>query len=517
MQNRPPVGGEEVPDMLSEVADQSSAQAHAPPRVLESTVLIIGAGFAGMAAAVKLLEAGVRDIRILERAPSVGGTWRDNTYPGCACDIPSHLYSFSFFPNPDWSHHYSPQPEIRAYLERARQHFGLDRFLTPGADCISAEFDAVTARWTLTCRDGRRFRARFVIGGLGPLRIPRYPGPVDRSRFAGPQMHSATWDPAVDLAGKRVGVVGSGASAIQVVPNIADTAGHVQVFQRTPPWVSPRPDFQYPEAVKRLFRTVPALMLLLRLFIYLQHELYFLTAFSGPDFFRRFVRASMTRHIVQSMGSPEAAKALIPDYVPGCKRILSSSDWYPTLARPDVTVHAAGVSEVTETGVVLSNGRSVELDVLVWCTGFVVDEPLGQMDVLGVGGKSLKQTWGNRPRAHLGVTMPGFPNLFLLLGPNTGLGHNSVVVMIEAQVGYVVRAIRYGLSRGESAALDVKPEAEAAFVAEMNGKQGDKVWASGCRSWYLNDSGENFSIWPGTTLSYLARMARFDAENYTLS
>ena len=486
------------------------------PPVERATVLIIGAGFAGMGAAIKLREAGIRDVLILERASTVGGTWRDNTYPGCACDIPSHLYSYSFHLNPDWSHHYSRQPEIQAYLEGVRSHFTLDSLLRTGADCERAEFDAKTARWTVFCKDGRRFEGRFLIGGLGPLRIPHTPQLPGIDRFAGPTMHSARWDPSIDLVGKRVGVVGSGASAIQVVPNIADDTGHLEVFQRTPPWVAPRFDPAFPPWLKRAFRAAPVLMMLLRLAIYLRHEAYFFAAFGGPNWMRERVRAMFTKHIVDELGSEEAAKALIPEYTPGCKRILSASDWYSTLRRDDVTLHPSGVAEVTETGVVLSNGRAVDLDVLIWCTGFVVDQPLGQMDVIGPDGRNLRAVWGQRPRAHLGMSMAGFPNLFLLLGPNTGLGHNSVVIMIEAQIRYIVRALQYTLGRGAHTWVDVTREAEDAFVAEVNGKQGDLVWATGCTSWYLNPSGENFSIWPGSTLSYMLRTARFDAENYSL-
>ncbi len=484
--------------------------------ITRATVLVIGAGFSGLGAAIQLLSAGVRDVLVLERAESVGGTWRDNTYPGCACDIPSHLYSFSFHLNPDWSHHYSKQPEIQAYLERIRTEYQLDRHLRMGVDCVRAEFSERRGCWTVHARDGRRFEARFLIGGLGPLRIPRYPDIPGRERFAGPQMHSARWDASVDLSGRRVGVVGSGASAVQIVPEIADTVGQLHVFQRTPPWVAPRMDGPIAPRTRALLRSMPWLMWIWRGLLYTRFELYYLTAFGGMDITRRLVRALFTRHIVRSMGSADAAHPLIPTYAPGCKRILSSTAWYPTLRRSDVSLHPMAVAEVDEKGVVLADGRSVPLDVLVWCTGFVVDQPLGQLDVIGRGGVSLRDQWGLRPRAHLGVTVPEFPNLFLLLGPNSGLGHNSVVLMIEAQVRYVVRAIQCAMGRGAAVSVEVKPEAEAAFVEELDRKQKSKVWAAGCSSWYLNDAGENFSIWPGTTLAYFWRMARFDLEHYAL-
>ena len=484
--------------------------------MIRTTVLVIGSGFSGLGAAIQLVDAGIRDLLVLERAGSVGGTWRDNTYPGCACDIPSHLYSFSFRLNPDWSHHYSKQPEIRAYLERVRGEYGLDRVLRFGVDCMRAEYDEARGRWTVHARDGRRFEARFLISGLGPLRIPRYPSVAGRERFAGPQMHSARWDASVELTGKRVGVVGSGASAIQIVPEIADQTAQLHVFQRTPPWVTPRLDGPISPRRRALLRAVPALMWLWRGLLYLRFELYYLAAFGGLDITRRWVRALFTHHIVREMGSPEAAAPLVPDYTPGCKRILSSTDWYPTLRRPDVALHPAAVSEVTERGVVLADGTDVPLDVLVWCTGFVVDQPLGQLDVFGRSGVSLREQWGARPRAHLGVTVPNFPNLFLLLGPNSGLGHNSVVIMIEAQVRYVVRAIRCAMGRAPTPVSRSTPEPKRRLC--RNGRQASgQGWAAGCSSWYLNEAGENFSIWPGTTLAYLARMARFDLENYLLT
>jgi len=485
-----------------------------PPEVERATVVIIGAGFAGLGAAIQLRKQGIRDILILERAGDVGGTWRDNVYPGCACDVPSHLYSFSFELNPDWSHHYAGQQEIHDYLTRVRRKHGLDACIRFGADCTRSEFDEKTGEWTVHAADGRRFVGRFLVAGMGPLRVPRIPDLPGRDRFHGPAMHSAEWEPTIDLTGKRVGVVGAGASAIQVVPEIADQAGHVHVFQRTPPWVAPRFDPAYPDWLHGAFRAVPPLMWLLRALIYLRQEAYFFTAFKGPRWLRDAVRKMFTDHIVREMGCYDAALPVLPTYTPGCKRILSSSDWYPTLLRHDVSLHPHAVAEVTDTGVVLANGKSVDLDVLIWCTGFVVDEPLGAAEVYGSGGRSLRAFWDGRPKAHLGITVPGFPNLFLLLGPNTGLGHNSVVIMIEAQIRYIRRAIGHTLARGPRTWMAPKAAALEAFVDEIDRAHDGLVWLSGCTSWYLNAAGDNFSIWPASTMAYILRTLRFDAENH---
>jgi cation diffusion facilitator CzcD-associated flavoprotein CzcO len=482
--------------------------------VEHTTVCIIGSGFAGLAAAAKLREAGITELVVLERAGSVGGTWRDNTYPGCACDIPSHLYSLSFALNPGWQHTYARQPEIRAYLERATTDLGLRPHLRFGADISRCAFDEATGRWTVEAADGRRWVARFLIAGVGGLRDPRMPDLPGLHTFEGPSFHSARWDHGVDLTGKRVGVVGTGASAIQVVPAIADAAASVHVFQRTPPWVVPRKDRPYTDLERTLFRNVPGLMRALRGAIFWRHDVRYAMAFQQHGVLARGLAGLMRWGIRQQVPDPDLAARLTPDYHPGCKRILISSDWYPALQRPDVQVHDGGAVAVHPGGLEAASGEVVDLDAIVWCTGFRVDDPLGALAVQGRGGQDLRTFWGRRPRAYLGVTAPGFPNAFLLLGPNTALGHNSVVVMIEAQVGYAVRAIRHALAQGEHAWLDVRPERLDAFIAEVDGRLGGQVWQSGCRSWYLNDAGENFTIWPGSAAAYVRRMRGFTPSDY---
>lgn len=486
------------------------------PASEHTTVCIIGSGFAGLAAAARLRSAGITDIVVLERAQSVGGTWRDNTYPGCACDIPSHLYSLSFALKPDWTHTYARQPEIRAYLEDTTTRTGVRPHLRFGADVRRCRFDDATGRWTIEAADGRRWVARFLIAGVGGLRDPLVPALPGRDRFEGPNWHSARWDDGVALEGKRVAVIGTGASAIQIVPAIAGTAAAVHVFQRTPPWIVPRKDRAHSAREKALFRRFPALMRLLRAAIFWRNDLRYALAFQQPGIPARALERLLRWGIRREVRDPALAARLTPAYSPGCKRILISSDWYPALQRPDVHVHDGGARAVHPGGVEAASGAVVPVDVILWCTGFRVDDPLGSLAVEGPDGQDLRAFWGDRPRAHLGLTAPGFPNAFLLLGPNTALGHNSVVAMIEPQVGYAVQAIEFAMAQGDRASLDVRPERLDAFIDEVDARLAGQVWQSGCRSWYLNDAGENFTIWPGSAASYARRIRRFDPSEFRL-
>ena len=485
-----------------------------PSPVENVTVCIIGSGFAGLGAAARLRAAGIEDVVILERADSIGGTWRDNTYPGCACDIPSHLYSFSFALNPDWKHTYARQPEIRAYLEQTATDLGLRAHLRLGAAVVHCRFDAGTGRWTVEAHDGRRWEARFLIAGVGALREPKIPALPGRTDFRGPVFHSSRWNHSVDLSGKRVAVIGTGASAVQVVPAIAEDADEVHVFQRSPPWVVPRRDRAYTRLERALFRYVPGLMWALRMSIFWRHDVRYSLAFQQQGWMARAFRALLDWHIRRSVPDPALRSRVTPDYSPGCKRVLISSDWYPALQRPDVHLHDGGAGAVHPQGVATADGRVVDCDVLIWCTGFRVDDPLAGLRVEGLGGRDLATFWGSRPRAHLGVTVPGFPNAFMLLGPNTALGHNSVVVMIEAQVDYVVQAVRHTIGHGPRAWHDVRPERLDAFLAEVDQRLGGQVWQTGCRSWYLNEEGRNFTIWPDSAAAYVRRMRTFDPSDF---
>ncbi len=478
-----------------------------------TSVVVIGSGFAGLGTAIRLKQAGVQDFVILESADEVGGTWRDNTYPGAACDIQSHLYSFSFEPNPEWTKAFSPQPEIQRYLVHCADRYGLRDHLFPRTLVVDATWDEDQRTWTVTSRDGRTWVADAVVGAIGGLRDPSYPDLPGRESFQGTVMHSARWDHDVDLTGKRVAVVGTGASAVQIVPAIAGTAEHVTLLQRTPPWILPRNQRDYPPLLRQAFRRVPGLRALHRTQLYWQNELRF-AAFGrlhkvlmplAEKVSRRYMRSQIT--------DPELRRTVQPDYRLGCKRMLISDDYYPSLTRDDVSVVADGIAEVTPTGLVTATGQVVEADVIVYCTGFHIESPLGPLSITGTGGTTLREAWGARPIAYMGVAMPGFPNLFLMVGPNSGLGHNSIIFMIESQLNHVIPALQR-IVQGDIAELDLQPSALQDFQDEVDRRTRATVWASGCDSWYLGDDGVNYTLWPGSTAEYRLRMARFDERPY---
>ncbi|KAI8467539.1 MAG: hypothetical protein J3K34DRAFT_523626 [Monoraphidium minutum] len=486
-------------------------------------VVIIGSGFSGLGAAVQLLKARVTSLVILERAAAPGGTWRDNAYPGAACDIPSHLYCFSFAPNPRFSRVYPGQQEIYDYLQSVAAKHGLLPKIRFGADVRKCAWDGATATYALECADGRRFRGRFAVFGAGPLKDPKWPDIPGLDSFGGALIHSCRWPPGADrlapLRGKRVAIIGTGASAAQIIPPAAAAAAEMHVVQRTPAWVAPRADSAYSPAARAAFRHVPLALRLHRLQLYLAHEVRYPLLMRGGPLAGR-VSAGLAKRLGEYIRSevPDAARAaaLTPRYAPGCKRMLLSSDFYPAMARPNVHLHTQPAAAATPTGLVLADGTALEnLDAVVCATGFTVDAPLAGLEVIGQGGIALSEVWGDRPKAYLGSTVPGFPNLFFVLGPNTGLGHNSVVLMAEAQISYAVQGILAARGRGASAWATPRQAALDAFVSEMDARHKSKVWATGgCASWYLTAGGENFSLWPGSTLDFMRRVRRFDAEAY---
>ena len=474
------------------------------------SAIIIGSGFAGLGAAVRLQQEGFDDLVILERGHSVAGTWRDNTYPGAACDVPSHLYSLSFEPKADWSHAYAYGSEIRQYLEELVDRHALRDRIVFGATVAHAEFEEARARWHVTTEDGRRFTADVLVGAVGALKDPRWPDIPGQDRFQGLAFHSAQW-PDVSLCGKRVGVIGTGASAIQFIPEVAREAGSLTVFQRNAPWVLPRPQREYGRISKALHRLTPV-RLAHRLFIFARQEsLYF--SFHGNRFIRRYVENEARKNLDEHVTDPELREKLIAEYEIGCKRVGVHSGYYQAFARDDVDLVTDPIVEITPKGIRLETGEEVELDVLVYGTGFTTTKMVGDMDIVGLDGAKLREVWGLRPTAYLGITVPGFPNFFLLYGPNTNLGHNSVLVMIEGAIRYTLGALRH-LADHDLAYLDVHPEALQEFLDEVEDRHGDQVWTSGCTSWYLNEEGENFSLWPGLASEYLWRTRRFDPERY---
>jgi cation diffusion facilitator CzcD-associated flavoprotein CzcO len=478
----------------------------------DARVAIVGAGFSGLGLAIRLKQAGIHDFVILERADDVGGTWRDNTYPGCACDVPSHLYSFSFAPNPNWSHIFARQPEILEYLRGCARRFGVLPHIRFGHDVQGAAWDDAAERWRLQTSAGE-VRAQAVVAAAGPLSQPQIPGLPGLDRFAGRAFHSARWDHDHDLRGRRVAVIGTGASAIQFVPHIQPEVARLHVFQRTPPWILPRPEHRITAPEKRLLRAIPGVQRALRTAIYWGAEAGILGLSYDPRLVQP-VEALARRHLRAQVRDRALRAKLTPDYRLGCKRILGSDDYYPALTQPNAELVTEAIEHVDEHAIVTADGTRREVDTIIFGTGFhVTDNPMMEM-VRGRDGRSLADVWQGSPQAYLGMTVPGFPNAFLMVGPNTGLGNNSIVFMIEAQVRYVIGALQ-AMDAHRLSTIEVRPEVHAAFQAEVQARTGGSVWTDGgCRSWYLDANGRNSTLWPDFTWRYALRTRRFEIDDY---
>lgn len=479
--------------------------------MLELAAIIVGAGFSGLCAGIELRRAGISDFVILEKADRVGGTWRDNTYPGAACDIPSHLYSYSFEPNPRWSRAYGGQPEILAYLEHCADAYGLRPHLRFGSLVERAEYDETSATWTVSVRGGPRLTARALILGNGALHLPSIPELPGRERFTGKTFHSARWDHAYPLDGKRVAVIGTGASTIQFVPQIAPRVGKLEVFQRTPPWIVPKADRTITSGEQWLFAHVPGAHWLRRTGLYWLLEARVL-GFAFAPRLNRLAERLVRRHLATSVPDPVLREKLTPSYRLGCKRVLISNDYYPAFTRANVELVTDPIAALEPSGIRTASGALHEVDTIIYGTGFKVVDYLSSMQIVGAGGRELNEVWRESVRNYLGITVSGFPNLFLLMGPNTGLGHNSMIFMIEAQARYAVAAIRT-LRRNALASLDVRPSVEQAFRAEVARKLEGTVWTSGCSSWYMAPDGDVL-LWPSFTFDYWRRTRRVDLRDY---
>ena len=497
------------------MTEPASTSAH--PAVTDVDVLIIGGGFSGLCMGIKLLEADMDSFLIIEKSADIGGTWWDNRYPGCACDIPSHLYSFSFFPSAEWTRMYPGQQEIHAYLKRCVEQYGLAPYLRLNTRFCEAIWDESAGVWNVTVADGERIRARVMVSGMGALHVPHFPEIKGLDRFQGPAFHSSAWDYKVDLAGKNVAVVGTGASAIQFVPQIAQHVGKLHLFQRTPPWIVPRLDFAFSDKWKWRFRNIPITRWVLRQYIFWRQEIRVL-GFLGNEGFRQKMEAIALRHLARAIKDPTMRAALTPNYQLGCKRVLVSDDYYPSLKRSNIELVTEGISEVCPHSIVTRDGVERPIDVLIYGTGFRATEPLIGCRVAGKGGVEIHEAWGKRMSAYLGITAAGFPNLFMLLGPNTGLGHNSVVLMIEAQVRYAMKCLKL-MKRRKQRVLEVRPEIQQSFVDEIYRRMAGTVWLSGgCKSWYQDQTtGEITTLWPGSVVSYLRRTRSVSASDYKLS
>jgi cation diffusion facilitator CzcD-associated flavoprotein CzcO len=487
-----------------------------PAGVLD--VLIVGAGFSGLGMAIKLLQDGTKAFLVIEKADEIGGTWYVNQYPGCACDIPSHLYSFSFDRNPNWSRMYSRRDEIQSYLKSCAERFGVNPYIRVNTRMKEAVWDEASALWRVTTGDGATIRARVLVSAVGALHVPRFPEIQGMDQFAGPVFHSTWWDASVPLEGKRVAVIGTGASAIQFVPEIAPKVGKLNIFQRTPPWIVPKADFAIPERWKKRFRDVPGLGWLFRTGLFWMYEIRVWGFLGKVKALRKRGEKMALDLLAAQVPDPKLRARLTPNYQFGCKRVLISNDFYPAIQRPNVEFVTDGIREIREHSIVTQDGTERPADVLIYATGFRATEPLHDTRLVGRNGVDIHQAWKDRISAYLGVTVSGFPNFFILLGPNTGLGHNSVVLMSEAQIGYVMDCLRLMRKRG-SKVMEVKQATQQHFVEELRKRLAGTVWESGgCRSWYQDaKTGESPVIWPGSVVRYKRRTRAVAERDYVLS
>ena len=475
-------------------------------------VAVIGGGMSGIGAAIALRGAGF-DIVVLERAATPGGTWRDNTYPGCACDVPTVLYSYSFAPKPDWSRAYAPQEEIRRYLLAVAEEHGVAERIRCGADVLSAEWDDAAQRWSVSTSAGD-FSARVVVSATGPWSEPVMPDLPGLDEFEGTVFHSSRWDHEHRLDGARVAAIGSGASAVQFVPAIQPRVAGLTLYQRTAHWVMPKADGPVAPRVPDLFARSPATQRALRGGLYYASEgLGY--AMRNPRFLAPLERVARN-HLRRQVRDPELRRVLTPDYTLGCKRLLFSNEWFPALTRPNVEVVPHAVERVTRTGLVAADGVERPAETIVCGTGYTITRlPIAER-IRGRGGETLEDTWRGSPTGYLGSTVHGFPNLFLLLGPNIGNGHSSAFMLSETQISYMVDALRTMRGRG-LASVEVRPETQDAFNEEVQSRLGGTVWnAGGCQSYYLDVNGRNSTMFPGSTLELRRRMARFEPAEYAL-
>ena len=519
---------------------------HAPPGGLgERRIAIVGSGFAGIAMAIRLKEAGISSFTVYEQAAGIGGTWRDNTYPGAACDVPSQLYSFSFAPDPDWSRSFGGQREILAYLERCVDRYALRPFIRFNTPVLEASYDEARWRWRLVLGNRTAAVAKnttecaacaaepslgqdielgadtvpssievdFLIAASGPLSRPAMPAIPGLSSFGGPLFHSARWDHDYAFEGKTVAVIGTGASAIQFVPQIASRVARLHVFQRTPPWLMPKPDRASGPLRRWLLRRVPLTRRLTRQAIYWQLEMRALGFVVDPKLMALPARLSL-RHLRRAVADPILRSKLTPDYTMGCKRVLLSNDYYPALMRRNVELVTAGIHAVTDDGVLTDDGRHFPVDAIVCGTGFQVNDVGAPFEMKGLGGVSLNQRWlENGPEAYLGSAISDFPNMFMIVGPNTGLGHNSMIYMIESQVTYISECLR-ALDQRQARSMTVRPAVQKAFNARLQQAMQHSVWTTGCHSWYLNRAGKNTTLWPGFTFQFRKRTRAVDPDDY---
>lgn len=474
-------------------------------------IVIAGAGMSGLCLAIQLKLAGFTNFQIFEKSPQLGGTWLDNSYPNAGCDIPSFLYSFSFAQKNNWSQKYARQPEILAYFQDCCDRFDLHQHIQFNTAITKAECSSESPAWTIETSDGTVQQADFFISAVGQLNRPKLPDLPGLDQFQGPTWHSARWNHEFELENQRVAVIGNGASAIQFLPTLASRAAYVTVFQRSPNWIHPLHNYKYPGWVQSVFTKLPLTAAMHRLWIYLMCEMRFVAFAYGDSVWNRVYRQWLTSRM-KALVSPEQHSQLIPDYAPGCKRILLSSDYLQTLQRPNVTLVSDSIQQVTADGITTATGHT-PVDAIIYATGFDTASFLRPIDIRNSAGESLEHAWCDKPTTYLGMTTPHFPNFFMLYGPNTNLGHNSIIFMVECQVRYILKCLRECVERGCSR-ITVTPSAVANYDQKLRSELGNTVWNGSCSSWYKTPDGHITNNWSGTATSYWLQTRRPDFQAY---
>ncbi|TGL61120.1 NAD(P)/FAD-dependent oxidoreductase [Leptospira sarikeiensis] len=475
--------------------------------------VIIGTGFAGLCMGIRLKKSGIDSFVILEKGNGIGGTWRDNTYPGAACDVQSHLYSFSFAPKSNWSRLFGPQKEILQYMNDCTDQFGIRSHIRTNSEVSGAWFDEKDGIWEISTKEGTTYKAKAVVSGTGGLSRPVLPNIKGIDTFKGAKFHSAKWDHSYDIQGKTVAVIGTGASAIQIVPTIAPLVGNLKLFQRTPAWIIPKPDSNIAGSVKGIFKFIPPLRWLFRKAIYWLNEIGVLAFAINPKLMKIFEKFAKS-FIKKSIHSEELQQKLTPNYTIGCKRILLSNDYYPALNRENVDLITDGIQEITSSGVKTKDGKEHKVDAIIFATGFQAAEAVSPFEIRGRDGKLLADVWEDGAEAYLGTTVSGFPNLFMIVGPNTGLGHSSMILMIESQVQYTLQGIRY-LRKKNIKFIDVRKDIQDKYNTEIQKRLSKSVWLTGgCVSWYNTSTGRNTTLWPGFTFEFKARTFFLSPKDY---
>ena len=477
-------------------------------------IAVVGAGFAGIGMGIQLKAAGYRNFTIYEKSKSLGGTWRDNTYPGCACDVASHLYSFSFEKNSHWPNVFSKSKDILQYLIYCAEKYKIIPHIKFEKEITELRYNQETLEWTLNTASNEKEIFDVIINGTGPLNKPFIPSIEGLNQFKGEMFHSSAWKHDSDLIGKTVACIGTGASAIQFIPEIVGKVKKLNVFQRTPTWLVPRMDRSYSTITKKLFKYIPGINWIYRTFLYWRNE-YYGMAIMGYPFFNAMLQKASLFYLRVKVKDPSLRQKLTPEYQIGCKRINISDDYYSALQNPHSELITIPIESVTKNGVVTSDGKEHPCDTIIFGTGFKTQEFLQPMKIYGCDGVELTESWGEKAKSFMGISISGFPNYFLLLGPNTGLGHNSVVFMIESQIKYVMETLNF-MSSKNIKAVDVKEEHQEKFYLISQKKLKRLSWGTGCNSWYLSKNGENFTIWPGFSTSYWWKTLKFPVNKYLL-